>query len=136
MAVAPINQVRRVVEYAVTEIPPEKIDLGIPNYGYDWPLPFERGVTAAVTIGNVEAVRIAIDQGVPIEFDRLSASPFFLYAMLGVEHEVWFEDVRSLQQKFDLMEEFALGGCGYWQIMRWFRANWILLDKNFALKSP
>lgn len=135
MAVAPINQVRRVVEYAVTEIPPEKIDLGIPNYGYDWPLPFERGVTAAVTIGNVEAVRIAIDQGVPIEFDRLSASPFFLYAMLGVEHEVWFEDVRSLQQKFDLMEEFALGGCGYWQIMRWFRANWILLDKNFALKS-
>lgn len=43
MAVAPLNQVRRVVEYAVTEIPPQKIDLGIPNYGYDWPLPFVRG---------------------------------------------------------------------------------------------
>ena len=44
MAVAPINMVRKVVEYAVSEIPPEKIILGIPNYGYDWPLPFERGV--------------------------------------------------------------------------------------------
>ncbi len=33
MAVAPINQVRRVVEYALTEIPASKIDLGIPNYG-------------------------------------------------------------------------------------------------------
>ena len=43
MAVAPLNMVRRVVEYAVTEIPPEKIHLGIPNYGYDLPLPFERG---------------------------------------------------------------------------------------------
>ena len=31
MAVAPLNMVRRVVEYAVTEIPPEKIHLGIPN---------------------------------------------------------------------------------------------------------
>ncbi len=35
MAVAPIHMVRRVVEYAVTEIPREKISLGIPNYGYD-----------------------------------------------------------------------------------------------------
>lgn len=135
MAVAPINQVRRVVEYAVTEIPVEKIDLGIPNYGYDWPLPFERGMTAATTVGNIEAVRIAIEQGVPIEFDSLSASPFFRYIMGGVEHEVWFEDVRSLQQKFDLIKEFNLGGCGYWQIMRWFRANWLLLAKNFFIRK-
>lgn len=135
MAVAPINQVRPVVEYALTEIPAEKIDLGIPNYGYDWPLPFERGVTAAATIGNIEAVRIAIRQGVPIQFDTLSASPFFLYTMNGIEHEVWFEDVRSLQQKFDLMEEFSLGGCGYWQIMRWFKANWLLLAKNFYIRK-
>lgn len=135
MAVAPINQVRRVVEYAVTEIPVEKIDLGIPNYGYDWPLPFERGVTAATTIGNIQAVRIAIEQSVPIEFDTLSASPFFLYSMEGVEHEVWFEDVRSLQQKFELIKEFNLGGCGYWQIMRWFRANWLLLEKNFYIQK-
>lgn len=135
MAVAPINQVRRVVEYAVTEIPVEKIDLGIPNYGYDWPLPFERGVTAAATIGNIQAVRIAIEQSVPIEFDALSASPFFLYSMEGVEHEVWFEDVRSLQQKFELIREFNLGGCGYWQIMRWFRANWLLLEKNFYIQK-
>ncbi len=35
MAVAPINMVRRVAEYALTEIPAEKISLGIPNYGND-----------------------------------------------------------------------------------------------------
>ena len=35
MAVAPINSVRRVVEYALTRISREKINLGIPNYGYD-----------------------------------------------------------------------------------------------------
>lgn len=135
MAVAPLNQVRRVVEYALTEIPVEKIDLGIPNYGYDWPLPYERGVTAARTIGNIEAVRIAVQQGAEIQFDELAQSPFFRYrdAQTDVEHEVWFEDVRSLQRKFDLIKEFNLRGCGYWQIMQWFRANWLLLWNNFYI---
>lgn len=137
MAVAPINQVRRVVEYAVTEIPREKIDLGIPNYGYDWPLPFERGVTKATTIGNIQAVQIAVREGAEIQFDTLAQSPYFRYMdeMNGVEHEVWFEDVRSLQAKFDLIKEFDLRGCGYWQIMQWFRANWLLLYENFYVQK-
>ncbi len=135
MAVAPINQVRRVVEYALTEIPAEKIDLGIPNYGYNWPLPYERGVTRADTINNIEAVRIAIRQGAAIMFDELAQSPYFTYVdgETGIDHEVWFEDVRSLQAKFNLIKEFQLRGCGYWQIMQWFRANWLLLAENFYI---
>lgn len=133
MAVAPINKVRQVVEYAVTEIPPEKIDLGIPNYGYNWPLPFVRGSTMATTINNVQAVRIAIQQGAVIQFDELAQSPFFNYMEEGILHEVWFEDVRSLQAKFDLIKEFNLRGCGYWQIMQWFKANWLLLYHNFHI---
>lgn len=133
MAVAPINQVRRVVEYAVTEIPASKINLGIPNYGYDWPLPYVRGTTKATTINNVQAIRIAIGQGAQIQFDSLAQSPYFTYEQDGIAHEVWFEDVRSLQAKFDLIKEFNLRGCGYWQIMQWFRANWLLLADNFYI---
>ena len=36
MAVAPIDKVEQVVRFAVSAIPPDKIFLGIPNYGYDW----------------------------------------------------------------------------------------------------
>lgn len=133
MAVAPLNMVRRVLEYAVTEIQPEKIMMGIPNYGYDWPLPYERGVTKAKTIGNVEAVRIAINHGAEIKFDELAKSPYFNYESNGVQHEVWFEDVRSLQNKFGLINEFGLRGAGYWQIMQLFRANWLLLADNFII---
>ncbi len=133
MAVAPINQVRRVVEYALTEIPAEKVDLGIPNYGYDWALPFERGVTKATTINNVQAVRIAVENNAAIQFDAVAESPFFVYTRDGIEHEVWFEDVRSLQAKFNLIEEYGLRGCGYWQIMQWFRANWLLLQDRFYI---
>ena len=149
------NKVREVLNYAVTEIPSEKILMGIPNYGYDWPLPFVRGETRARTIGNIEAVRIAIANGAVIQFDELSQSPFFFYTALengsvvypeeqafaalvegtgySREHEVWFEDVRSLQTKFDLIREYDLRGCGYWQIMQWFRANWLLLAYQFYI---
>ena len=70
MAVAPINKVRQVLDYAVQEIPAEKILMGVPNYGYDWPLPFERGVTEARTIGNVEAVLLAAEYYAEIRFDE------------------------------------------------------------------
>ena len=127
MAVAPLNMVRRVVDYAVTEIEPGKINLGIPNYGYDWPLPFVRGETQARTIGNVEAVQIAINYGAEIQFDEMARSPYFYYTdEEGTEHVVWFEDVRSLQEKYNLLPEYGLKGIGVWQIMRWFRAMWLL----------
>ncbi len=133
MSVAPIFQVRKVLDYAVTEIPREKIRLGIPNYGYDWPLPYERGVTRARTIGNVEAVQLAVAKGAEILFDEQAKSPYFYYEEAGIWHEVWFEDVRSMQAKFDLMKEYGLNGAGYWQIMQLFRANWVLLADWFAI---
>lgn len=133
MAVAPLNMVRRVVEYALTEIPAEKISLGIPNYGYDWPLPFVRGETAATTIGNVEAIRIAIENHAEIRYDERAQSPYFQYTRNGIQHEVWFEDVRSIQNKFNLIKEFGLRGAGYWQIMRWWRANWLLMEDTFQI---
>lgn len=133
MAVAPINKVRQVVDYAVTRIDPAKIDLGIPNYGYDFTLPYERGVSKARTIGNLEAVQIAIDHSVPISFDETAMSPYFQYEEDGVTHEVWFEDVRSLREKFSLLPAYGLRGVGYWQIMRFFRANWLLLQDTFQI---
>ncbi|MBQ6887939.1 MAG: LysM peptidoglycan-binding domain-containing protein [Lachnospiraceae bacterium] len=135
MAVAPINKVREVIEYALTEIPREKIDIGIPNYGYDWELPFVRGVTKAQTIGNIEAVDIAIANGAEIQFDQTAMTPFFRYTLNGIEHEVWFEDVRSIREKFNLITEYGLRGMGYWQIMKLFRANWLLLADTFEIQK-
>lgn len=133
MAVAPLNKVRQVVEYAITEIPPEKIHLGIPNYGYDWPLPFVRGETRAETLGNVEAVQRAVSNGASILYDEISQAPYYHYWTGNTEHEVWFEDVRSMNGTFDLIEEYGLRGASYWNIMKLFRANWLLLDQRFEI---
>lgn len=124
-AVAPINNVRAVVDYALTRIPAEKLDLGIPNYGYDWRLPWAEG-TPADSIGNIAAQELAVDRGVPIMYDDTAQSPYFRYtAEDGTVHEVHFEDARSIDAKLSLAREHTLGGIGVWQIMRWFPQLWM-----------
>lgn len=135
MAVAPINKVREVLDYALTVISPDKIHLGIPNYGYDWTLPFIRGASKARTIGNIEAVQIAIQYGAVISFDGLSQSPNFHYTNQNQLHEVWFEDVRSINAKFDLIENYKLRGSSYWNIMQLFRGNWLLMKERFKIRK-
>ena len=129
LPVAPLPNVRQVLEYALTEIPKEKIVLGVPNYGYSWPLPYERGVTKARLIGNVEANVIAAERGVEIQYDERYQSPFFYYEIGGRRYEVWFEDVRSIYAKLQLAAEKDIHGVGYWNLIRPFRANWLLVNQ-------
>jgi spore germination protein len=136
MAVAPLNQVEDVVRYAVTQIPPQKIYMGIPNYGYDWILPYERGITRATTIGNAYAVEIAARNHAEIQFDETAQSPHFTYqGPAGRTHVVWFEDVRSIQAKYDLMDRYSLMGAGYWNIMRPFAQNWAFLSGAYQIRK-
>ncbi|HHW31623.1 MAG TPA: LysM peptidoglycan-binding domain-containing protein [Clostridiaceae bacterium] len=133
MAVAPINEVRRVLEYAVTEIPNEKIFMGIPNYGYDWTLPFTPG-TAAQVISNVGAVDLAARVGANIQYDAISQAPFFYYYdSNGRQHVVWFEDANSMLAKFTLANRFRVGGLSYWTIGRYFPQNWLVLSSVFDI---
>lgn len=134
MATAPLNNVRRVLEYGVTVIDPNKILMGIPNYAYDWPLPFVKGETAAESIGNQEAIERAVRYGATIQFDETAQAPFYNYTTPeGVEHVVWFDDVRSMNAKFRLIPELGLRGAGVWQIMRFFPGLWLVVDSLFTV---
>jgi len=119
LAVAPIPSVRRVLDYAVTRIPRNKLLLGISNYGYDWTLPFVRGESEALTVSNVQAVKLARQYGARIEFDNYSKAPYFFYNdEQGNRHEVWFEDARSFEEKINLIKEYSLAGGFVWELMR------------------
>ena len=135
LAVAPIPSVRRVLDYAVTEIPREKIFMGIPSYGYDWLLPYERGVTRAQSLSNVEAVTLARRYGAEIQYDQQAQAPWFRYtAPDGRAHEVWFEDARSIEAKLALIREYGFRGAGYWNLDRPFPQNWSLLNSQYAVR--
>jgi spore germination protein len=131
LAVAPLASVRRVLDFAVSEIPAEKIFMGLPNYGYDWTLPYKPGETRARSIGNEEALAIARQFGAEIRFDEASQTPFFHYNDGGVQHEVWFEDARSYLAKLRLIEEYGFAGAGIWNAMRPFTQGYLVLQNLY-----
>ncbi|MBE7011585.1 MAG: LysM peptidoglycan-binding domain-containing protein [Ruminococcaceae bacterium] len=134
LAVAPIEPVRKVIEYALTEIPREKIIMGLPNYGYNWTLPYVSGESRADSISNVEAVETARRYGAEILFDEYAMAPYFNYRdENGNEHEVWFEDAESIEAKLRLINEYGLRGGGYWNLMRPFPENWAVLNNLYNI---
>ncbi len=134
MATAPVNNVRSVIEYGVSVIDPDKILQGIPNYAYDWPLPFVKGETAAESISNQEAITRGVQYGVTILFDETAQCPFYYYTTdEGVQHVVWFDDVRSMTAKLALIPEFGLAGGGVWQIMNYFPGLWMVVASRFTI---
>lgn len=136
MAVAPLPNVRQVVEYALTEIPAGKIWLGVPNYGYDWPLPYIKGRTKATSISSQQAVALARQYRADIQYDEQVQSPWFRYTdENGVIHEVWFEDAQSIQAKLALIPEYGLIGAGYWNLMRDFPQNWLVLSSLYKIRQ-
>ncbi|MBM7841162.1 spore germination protein [Alkalihalobacillus xiaoxiensis] len=136
LAVSPIGPVTDVVEYALTEMPADKIMLGQNLYGYDWTLPFVEGGDYARAVSPQQAITIARENQVAIQYDSDAQAPYFFYTdNEGAEHEVWFEDGRSIQAKFDLIQQYQLRGISYWKLGLSFPQNWLLLSDRFYINK-
>ncbi|MCZ8522242.1 MULTISPECIES: glycoside hydrolase family 18 protein [Paenibacillus] len=134
MPVSPIREVRRVLEYALTEMPGSKIMMGQNLYGYDWTLPFVQGGAYAKALSPQAAIELAHKEQVAIQYDYAAQAPHFNYWDNNrKEHVVWFEDARSIQAKFNLVKELGLRGVSYWKLGLPFPQNWLLIDDNFTV---
>ena len=134
-AISPLNEIRRVLDYAVTVIPRNKIMMGFQVYARDWGPRHTEGMEAE-TFDMQEAIRRAIKYNATIRYNRIAETPFYTYIdEKGVSREVWFEDARSAQAKFNLVKEYRLLGVSYWVLGYPFPQNWILLDDNFTIRK-
>jgi len=136
MAVSPIPQVRKVLDYAVTKIPRHKIVMGAPLYGYDWTLPYRKGGPPAKRVSPLEADVFARSKSLKKEYNNRDQAPFYYYTdSKGKKHVVWYENEQSIQAKFNLVKEYRLRGIAYWVLGEDFPANWTLLHQNFRIRK-
>ncbi|MBP0979434.1 MAG: LysM peptidoglycan-binding domain-containing protein [Oscillospiraceae bacterium] len=133
--VSPIDQVEKVLKYAVSVIPSQKIVMGMPNYGYDWTLPYIEG-SAATSLTNLQAIELASKFGASIEFDEKTQTPFFEYTdNNNKNHIVWFDDARSIESKLKLIDKYNLLGVSYWNINTYFPQNWLVLNSLYNINK-
>ncbi|MEC1524830.1 LysM peptidoglycan-binding domain-containing protein [Neobacillus niacini] len=127
--IAPIWWMEEVVQYALTQINPRKLQIAIPLYGYDKVV----GTNTTRAMSVVAAQNQAIATGSIIEFDQRSMSPWYRHWSAGVEQVVWFEDIRSFIEKYRLIDVYQLSGTTYWQISLAAPQNWAFLSRNIAV---
>lgn len=101
-----------VAAFANKTIPKDKLLMGLPLYGYDWP---ETGKGRALLPTGIE--NLMKQYGGQVELDPVSSTPFYRYTdSKGVKHIVWFENNESIAKKVQVVQNFGFKGVGLWRL--------------------
>ncbi|GIN93980.1 putative sporulation-specific glycosylase YdhD [Siminovitchia terrae] len=132
--VAPITEVRKTLDYALTKMGRDKIVLGVPRYGYNWTMA-NGSVASASAFSVSNAYATAMRYQVPIQYSTEYQQPHYTYwDEGGRRHIVWFEDIRARAVKFQLAVDYKLRGVGAWQLGLHFPQSAFLVREFFRKK--
>lgn len=103
------------IQSYIDRMPPEKVILGVPYYGYDWPKDPNNDKDKSVKILSYAEIA-TISQDFAIQWDENSKTPYYGYIdpITQVAREVHFENTRSLGLKYDYVNNKGLKGVAIW----------------------
>lgn len=116
-AIAPVDWMTDVLEYAKYKVPHDKIIAGVPFYGYDWCVSYKDGGCDSKGL-LWEGVQNVINQyNPPLEWDDRGQTPWFFYTdNSGFNRVVHYEDHRSIASKVELVRSMGLQGISIWRL--------------------
>jgi spore germination protein YaaH len=109
------------LKIAYTKIPPDKLILAFPLYGYEWYTKDESFGSQALDMPTAMASFNRMEQFVKetdctIYWDRISGSPWLTYQEGNLTKQIYYEDQRSINLKIDLVEQSQVNGIGFWSL--------------------
>jgi spore germination protein YaaH len=123
--IAPVYWVADVAEYAKSVLAPEKIVIGVPFYGYNWP---PNGPATAMTWRDIQALIASYQGSVNLlrsDSRGLVEENWLVYNAPGVgRREVWYATSNSLEAKLKLVQEMDLAGVSAWRLGNEDPENW------------
>jgi spore germination protein YaaH len=108
--------VERIATFAASVIPPEKIDLGLPGYGYDWDTAVKGSHASSISFTDFQKLIAAHG---PAQRDASGE----LKLSYGT-HQVWFPDAQAAAAKFALAKKLRLHGVTMWRLGTEDPATW------------
>jgi spore germination protein YaaH len=105
-------------DYLDEGVPPSRLLLGVPWYGYDWPV--SSRVRKATTTGTgtsktyITTVQMVLNYGKT--FDSETSVPWTSYQSGTQWRQMWFEDSLSLLRKANHAKKKNLAGVGIWAL--------------------
>ncbi len=109
------------LDYALTQIPKEKLSLGIATYGYRWytgnPVK-EDGTEASNIMGTYidfdESMPLAIEQHVDVQWDAREQESWYYFYRDDMREWVFMPDAKSFQARYALVKQYDLQGFSSW----------------------
>lgn len=116
----------------------ERVVLGLPLYGYDWPTagPDIGAKTQGDGAAMFYAAARAAAKTAGRKWDADSSTPWYAYQKAGAWHQVWYEDEESLGAKMDLAIGGGLAGVGLWALGYEDASFWDAARERFAPLPP
>ncbi len=149
--IAGIPWVQQIVDFTRTNMPSRKISLGVPLYGYQWVsvAPGEKAATAAFVQDNAGPAQkkwkaqsitypsiIDVIAKYPPEWNETEQAHRVVFSAADGQHELWYEDARSLAPKFELATKEKLHGISAWVLGQEDPAMWDVLARDYRIQHP
>lgn len=104
-------------DYLADGVPPGKLLLGVPWYGYDWPVVsnVRKAATTGTGTSRIYSAAVAMAASYTRIFDDLTGVPYLSYQTTQWR-QMWYDDSASLQIKSNIAKEMNLAGIGIWAL--------------------
>lgn len=108
---ASIPWIEKIIAYAKSQdLPQEKFLFGVPLYGYDWDTGSDE---AANGLTYEEVLELMSKEGITPRWNDEYKTSFFEY---DDSHEVWYEDVKSFEEKLKVILANNIYGITFWRL--------------------
>ncbi|MFI1171084.1 glycosyl hydrolase family 18 protein [Streptomyces melanogenes] len=110
---AGVDWYEEILRRATALIPPARIEMALPAYGWDWPA--GGGARARhVTMREAEALRVA--EGRPYQLDPVSQTPHFGYQDGDTAREVWYQDAKGIEADLPVLARYGIRNTSLWAL--------------------
>jgi spore germination protein YaaH len=123
---APLEWVDRVLTFAERTVPPQKVYMGVPFYGFDW----HGGQTATVSAHRGAA--LAQSSGATVRRDAASREATMTFTEGGETHTVYFQDEKAVAAKLTALraDHPEIAGISAWVMGQEASGFWPLITRK------
>jgi hypothetical protein len=139
---APNTWLEDIIEYSVERVPPEKLYMAVPTYGYDWALNC-KARAKAVYFSTAQKIKSEnhieyqptdmeaifdkhpersktwknLSKFMYIHKDKVYEDPSLWYKSEGCDRLAFYMNGRAFQKKMNLLRSYNLAGFSFWQLL-------------------
>lgn len=113
---SPNYWIKETVEYALENVPAEKIQIGLPLYSYIW----KEGRSGTSIVKTKRELETLFDDGkrtmISNELDKQLGERILIYEKDGVRYITYWNDSTALNKKKEMLKSYGIEAVFYWRL--------------------